>query len=1055
MNKQIKVLSLGIAFLTLTSAVFAVDRWVPSQYSTIQAAIDDSNNGDMVIIEPNTYTGPGNRDIDFKGLAITVRSTDPNDPNIVAATVIDCENQGRGFYLHSGEDTNSVIAGLTITNGYADAGGGIYLENSGATISRCLIIANAAKDGEPGGDGGSGGGIYCDASTVAIKHCTIADNTAGTGGAYNENFLFPGNGGSGGSIYCGDSSTLLICDCNISGNKTGNGGYGGKGGSGGAIDCNFSTVTIKNCTINNNRTGNAGYPPWEFVADIDAGNGGGICCRNSSSLLICDSNITNNKTGSGNDSLRDGGDGGSGAGVYCDQSSSLEVLDCLISGNITGRGGPGYPVGGLSGRGAGIYCLSSHPLHIVDCTIANNTMLTGASGISGHGNEGGYGGGVYCKSAIIENCVLHDNAAGEGGDSYNYGYRGGCGGAIYCTYSLILTDCTITGNTAGHGGNPTHGNDYGNGGDGGGVYCLGCSLVEIEDCNISGNSAGHRGRGGNGGGVYCESCSTVTIETSIFKDNSAGNADGGVEEGGQGGGIWCSSASVSNCVIIGNTSGDGSSDPSGGDDIGTNAGDGGGIYCGSVTISNCLIVDNSTGDGGAALWEGGDGGDGAGIFCSTGSSAVATSCTIAGNITGAGGDSGFTPGANGIGGGLYADSNTVISDSIIWGNSPEQLFGHDCNKVSFCDIADNTCSSGIGNISIDPYFADPGNGDYHLKSQVGRWDTVSCSWVQDGVTSSCIDAGDPISDWTAELWPHGKRINMGAYGGTPEASMSLSNVGNIADLNHDDKVNFNDFDSFATGFPAIWLGCQKSIPHGSVIVDGDLNEWAGAKWIPLDKVYYGYPNDINIAKFALCWNKDTNKIYAAVIVDDTDHVFRDDYGNWDASDRIEVYSQGDAAGGSGWSGVYDVAQQYMVAPDTMGGCWATWGLGQTIEPEAGFEYAVIDYGGPLIYEVGVQMFDNYGARSGGETVITNLSTGHIVRFDVLANTRWGQEGFGMLSENTMTGKHKNADNIAIYTLVEQPGEQCILLAADLDRNGVLNFVDLAIFVDNWLWVAGL
>ena len=65
-------------------------------------------------------------------------------------------------------------------------------------------------------------------------------------------------------------------------------------------------------------------------------------------------------------------------------------------------------------------------------------------------------------------------------------------------------------------------------------------------------------------------------------------------------------------------------------------------------------------------------------------------------------------------------------------------------------------------------------GDYHLKSQVGRWEAGSGSWVIDEVTSPCIDAGDPNSPVGDEPEPNGGRINMGAYGGTAEASKSYA-----------------------------------------------------------------------------------------------------------------------------------------------------------------------------------------------------------------------------------------------------------------------------------------
>ena len=105
--------------------------------------------------------------------------------------------------------------------------------------------------------------------------------------------------------------------------------------------------------------------------------------------------------------------------------------------------------------------------------------------------------------------------------------------------------------------------------------------------------------------------------------------------------------------------------------------------------------------------------------------------------------------------------------------------------------------SGIGNIDTDPIFADADNGDYHLKSQAGRWDAATHSWVEDNVTSPCIDAGDPSSPIGVEPFPNGGRINMGAYGGTLQASKSY--FGKTActtivpgDINGDCKVDLND-----------------------------------------------------------------------------------------------------------------------------------------------------------------------------------------------------------------------------------------------------------------------
>ena len=87
-------------------------------YPTIQSAIDTADNNDIVIVDPNRYY----ENINFLGKAITLQSTDPNDPNIIAATIIDGNRPADVNYasvvtFNSGEDNNSVLTGFTITGG--------------------------------------------------------------------------------------------------------------------------------------------------------------------------------------------------------------------------------------------------------------------------------------------------------------------------------------------------------------------------------------------------------------------------------------------------------------------------------------------------------------------------------------------------------------------------------------------------------------------------------------------------------------------------------------------------------------------------------------------------------------------------------------------------------------------------------------------------------------------------------------------------------------------------------------------------------------------------
>ncbi|MHC4333192.1 MAG: right-handed parallel beta-helix repeat-containing protein [Planctomycetota bacterium] len=126
---------------------------------------------------------------------------------------------------------------------------------------------------------------------------------------------------------------------------------------------------------------------------------------------------------------------------------------------------------------------------------------------------------------------------------------------------------------------------------------------------------------------------------------------------------------------------------------------------------------------------------------------------------------------------------------------------------------------GPGNIDVDPCFVMLGRwnaigtpgaieggfwvpGDYHLKSEGWRWDRTRERWRYDGVTSRCIDAGNPGSPLgdealTLEVDPLNRfgqnlRIDMGAYGGTAEASMPPYYWGLLADVNNDGIVDYVD-----------------------------------------------------------------------------------------------------------------------------------------------------------------------------------------------------------------------------------------------------------------------
>jgi len=218
--------------------------------------------------------------------------------------------------------------------------------------------------------------------------------------------------------------------------------------------------------------------------------------------------------------------------------------------------------------------------------------------------------------------------------------------------------------------------------------------------------------------------------------------------------------------------------------------DGGAIYNRSVTIKliNCVFDKNKAGPGGVSRQ--------GGAIRNKNTNIDITNCTFYRNY------------ADGSGGGIYFGNTfpAAISNSIFWENISNGSMDETAQICGGEPVVEYSCIQGLnafagnGNIDADPCFADPCNADYHLKSEVGRWSPNQCgscgNWVQDCVSSPCIDAGDPASDFSDEPYPNGGVINMGAYGGTAQASKSplgLCAKPEWGDANGDCVIDILDF----------------------------------------------------------------------------------------------------------------------------------------------------------------------------------------------------------------------------------------------------------------------
>jgi hypothetical protein len=790
-------------------------------YRGIQDAIDDASNSDVVEVYDWTFY----ESIDFNGVSITLRSTDPNDWLTVEATIIDANDSDANVVtFESGEDVNSVLRGFTITGGK----NGVYCDsNSSPIIRNCSITKNASAGvkcvsgaplltnnmiGENSGDGISSSS----ATPPTVKNSLIYKNEGGvvmdsaTSVAVVRNNTIVDNNDYGISVASGNEPN--VSNCILWGNDSND-----------LIGCSATYSCIED-TNDANGVGNINTDPMFVGADsnnwclksnspcVDSGDpnadpnyGGEFGVYNKALDPDGDNIVTMGaaptrvfyvKKGSEPSGLRDSWDN-----AYGELRVALNSNPDLEPGSeIRVAEGTYAPAGPGGGRGAtfllrtgvvikgGYAGLSDDP---TDRNIEENeTVLSGD--LNGNDNSGGDNSensyhvviGMWPnETGVLDGFTIEGGNADGDQDSLS----GWGGGMLNLGGSPAITNCVFKNNNAMQGG---------------GMY-NNSSSPTVTNCNFSNNTAyGYGGAVLNAGG-------TPTMTNCVFSGNSSNSASGGAmsnEYGSPtitnchfsnndgdyaGGGMdnYYSDATVTDCNFVGN-----SANYEGGGMIneGTTS---------NLTITNCVFKGNAAQWGGGmynydesspavtnCIFTGNFGITpysrcGAGMYNRDSSSPTLSNCTFYGNTAG---------GSSGRGGAIYNydDSIPTVTNCILWGNSATAEGGEIYNNSStptfnYCDIdggfngtkcaGDN--SAGADNINADPDFVAASDDD----GSDGIFRTID-----DGLRimpdSQCVDVADGTEAPGTDILGLG-RLDIEGVGsdiGTP-ADMGAYESGHDAD----------------------------------------------------------------------------------------------------------------------------------------------------------------------------------------------------------------------------------------------------------------------------------
>ncbi len=774
-------------------------------YTTIQAAIDASSNGETITVKNGTYS----ENINFNGKLVTLVSENGAaltkiqgtgaadavvtfDSGETSSAVLDgftIDNQGSGAsargikIIASSEPTiqNSIIEGnvLTIvTNSDPNYGGGIYINTGGATIISTTIGQSGTAN-----QANKGSGIYAlNGTSITLNNSNVTFNSGRTyAGIYLQSM----------------SGTSTLTNTNVDNNNANGYNVGG-------IYANASSISITGGSISNNSgTFGAGLRlenvPTITIINNVAINSNAAGATIAGGIYSIDSpmDISNGTTINSNVS-RDGA-GINMTGAYAGFPANTKTT--IDSTTINGNNAQGYVGGGVYSNGS--------PVEITGSTITNNSGQSGSglrlvsaplvtvitnTNINSNTGTAQPGGGVYSSSSPM--------TITGGTISNNSGSRNG--GGIYLTGSYAAfapgTKTTISGTTI----DANASSNY----TGGGIYSNALPMAFSGGATVSNNS------GSSGGGIYLASVSdTTTFDNVTVSSNvtSAGNNGGGLYATG-------SPLSISNSTFSANTSG-----RAGAAMFIT------GVYATTDTIADSTIknnVENENYAGGAIATNmklqidrsyliGNRGSQGAGL--NTSNTLTVTNSIISGNVA----DRATTN----DGGGIYASGTTIIMNSTFSGNyayddgggiwtngtiTNSIMYGNTAGDavlkqyggtptITYSDVEGS--GGGGSNFDVDPVFVDYQFATLGSPTDTGDFHLQITSTIIDQATST----GAPANDIDGGGRPAGSGYDIGAdeYGGNfppyggytandviPTAQVSQSSSGDaIVTINFRSKDN--------------------------------------------------------------------------------------------------------------------------------------------------------------------------------------------------------------------------------------------------------------------------